>query len=258
MTRTVDDDFPEGLATRYGLARAHNDRLRLLSGAVRPSSLREHFALASLDLALEHHSAIVRCAEAFEFGAAAALLRPLLEAGASAFWFVYAAAVEQIAALSTSPDDSPLVDLPDLRTMAVAIEPTFPAVKVLLDGLKSGGAAKWLHKYTHGGTPQLARRGQGGWHPEEIRLLVLRADIFVTMATSVATLLAPDRELAAYVFEERDRVSQILRERYLVSDMPMQPDALPPAPLLQFGGGPPPMVRPLDYFTPSGIHRTAD
>jgi len=221
-------------------ARDHNHRLRALTAPLKPTTLREHFALAAVDLGLEHHSAVVRCVAAHEFGSAAALLRPLLEAGAAAFWFVYAASVKELASLSTSTDDAPLVDLPGLSAMVLAIEPKFPMVRTLLDGLKNGGPAKWLHKYVHGGTSQLARRTPGSWHPEEVRLIVLRADIFACAASAVGTLLTTDPALSRYVFPARDALGATLSEGYPDVDLPQQPHALPLAPLLACGGGPPP------------------
>lgn len=235
-----DEGWLLALVDQCNEAQEHNLRLRTLIAPLKPKTLREHFALAAIDLGLEHHSAIVRCVEMRAFGSAAALLRPLLEAGTAAFWFIYAASVEQLGSLSTAADDAPLVDLPDLNMMVGSIESIFPAVRTLLDGFKKGGPAKWLHKYTHGGTPQLARRTPGGWRPEEIRLLVLRADIFACLVSAVGTLLTTKPELARYVFTSRDTLGAMLSEGYIAPDIPQQPHALPPAPLLACGGGPPP------------------
>lgn len=128
-----------------------------LAPAIRPCCRRHDFAVCAADLALEHQRAIVRLVEAGELGSAAALQRPLLEASASASWLVYAASDETIMALPTDPNvQSAREDLPMLGELAGDLLPYFPAMTTLIQGLakKGNGAARWLHKYTHGGTPQ--------------------------------------------------------------------------------------------------------
>ena len=104
--------------------------------AVTPCCRRHDFAACAIDLALEHHRAIVMLVEAGELGTAVALIRPLLEASASAFWLVYAASDEKIMALPTEPAvETSDHDIPMLGEMATALTPYFPAIVGLTEGL---------------------------------------------------------------------------------------------------------------------------
>lgn len=166
-----------------------------------------------------------------EFGTAAALIRPLLEASASAFWLVYAASDEQIAALPTEPSvETSEHDIPMLREMAKELTPYFPAIVGLTDGLSTKGSrtARWLHKYTHGGTPQLARRDRvSGWLEGEVILGLLRADLFVVLGASVMTVLSPDDALRRYVFGQRDALAAEVANKFGAIVPGAQPQAHP-------------------------------
>ncbi|WP_425521526.1 DUF6988 family protein [Xanthomonas translucens] len=54
-----------------------------------PPLLRADFARKAIDLAIEHHSSIIGLVMHQHYASAGALLRPLLEAAACAFWFMY-------------------------------------------------------------------------------------------------------------------------------------------------------------------------
>jgi hypothetical protein len=204
------------------------------TGAV---SLRANFAKCAVDLSLEHHSALVRVTEAGEYGTAGALLRPILEAATAAFWFVYAATCDEIRALPTTAIDNPRDDVPGLANMFKVLIPIFPQIQVMADGLRPGGSVKWLHKYTHGGTPQLTRRGALGWSEREVILTLIRADLFSTLATSVETVIAPSVPLSASVFGARDELATEYHTYFGGGPIPPQPHGLPVAPLLADGCG---------------------
>lgn len=183
-----------------------------------PCCVRHDFAVCSVDLALEHHRSIVTLIEAREFGSAVALLRPLLEASTSAFWLLYSASEEHVLAL---PKDSTVEtsdhDIPTLSKMAEALLPDFPAIKVLGDALSPKGnrSARWLHKYTHGGTPQLTRRDKtGGWLEGEIILALIRADMFAVLGASALTIRHPSEEFRGYVFDQRDELGAELVSKF--------------------------------------------
>ena len=148
----MDAESRNIILSRCAESRSQNDRLRALLPEYAPSSLRQDFAWCAIDLALEHHSAYIRLVEAGEYGSAAALLRPILEASTIGFWLVYVAPAEQIQALPRDSQDNPVTDVPMLKEMAEALCPTFPPIQAIVAGFKSGGPAKWLHKYAHGGT----------------------------------------------------------------------------------------------------------
>lgn len=200
-------------------------------------SLRTTFARCAIDLALEHHSALTRVIEAGEYGTGAALLRPLLEASTTGYWFAYVAPCEQVRSMPTTSHDSTEHDIPGLSQMLTALTPTFPAIQVMSQALKRGGAAKWLHKYTHGGTSQLARRVDGGWVEGEIILSLIRSDMFATLAICLETVLAENEPLFQYGFDYRDKLAHELEEKFGVP-IPPQPPGLPDAPLLCDGCGP--------------------
>jgi hypothetical protein len=233
---------PEALQTireRSRQSRQHNDQMRSLMPAGPAPSLRANFARCAIDLALEHHSGLIRAVEAGEYGTAGALLRPALEASTAGFWFVYVASCNAIQTLPTTCDDNPTSDIPGLGEMAYSLLPIFPQIQTLVDGLKKGGTARWLHKYTHGGTPQLTRRVAGGWKEGEVMLILLRSDMFVDLAACLETVIAPNEPLARYAFGYRDELGFELQSRFSASAIPQQPQNLPTAPLLADGCGPP-------------------
>ena len=231
-------DELQKIRDRCKQSRQHNDRLRSLLPMGRPPSLRVNFARCAIDLALEHHSGLIRSAEAEEYGTAGALLRPLLEASTAGFWFIYVAQCGRIEQLPTTPEDNPRNDIPDLREMVSALRPTFPGIKAMHDALQDG-RAKWLHKYTHGGTPQLTRRKASGWTYEEVLLTLIRGDLFSDVGACLETVIAPNEELSRYAFGTRDELGLELQMNFPVPPIPQQPHSLPAAPLLADGCGPP-------------------
>lgn len=169
--------------------------------------------------------------EAGEVGAASALIRSLLEASTCAFWLEYAASDEQILALNVDPaigtsDD----DIPMLQSMSKALTPFFPAILNLTDGLNRKGSrrALWLHKYTHGSTPQLVRRDRiNGWLEGEVILTLLWSDLFAILGASVLTVLSSDSEFRRYVFDQRDVLAEELASKFGIAVPGEQPRAHP-------------------------------
>lgn len=198
-----------------------------LAPTIKPCCRRHDFAVCAVDLALEHHRAIVRLMDVGEIGAAAALFRPLIEAAAAAFWLVYAAADGDVLALPTDPkNEAASEDVPMLGEMATALLPYFPAMATLINGLarKGDGAARWLHKYTHGGTPQLARRDRTrGWTEADVILGLIRADLFAMTAASVLTVIHGDDAFRAHVFGTRDELSKELSATFEIAVPDDQP-----------------------------------
>lgn len=216
-------------------SREQNDRLRAFLLPTPSVSLRMDFARCAIDLALEHHSAFIRLVEAGEYGSAGALLRPILEASTIGFWFVYVAPLEMVERLSQDKQDNPVEDVPMLGDMAKALVSTFPPIQGLVDGLKRGGPMKWLHKYAHGGTPQLNRRIGSGWEEGEVVLSLIRADLFCVLAGCLETVLAPNPQLFAYGFHRRDELAEEFCVKFNAPPIPHQPHGLPEATLLAEG-----------------------
>lgn len=229
----------QNIAQRSLASRQHNDRVRSLLPGGAAASLRVDFARCAIDLALEHHSALVRVVQAGEYGAAAALLRPLLEAATAGYWFIYSAPCSAIQRLPTTSTDNPQADIPGLADMLKSLIPVFPPIQRMSDGLKPGGAAKWLHKYTHGGTPQLTRRAPEGWTLGDALLTLIRADMFSTLAACLETVIAPNEQLASYGFGYRDQLAWELQTSFQTESISPQPHSLPAAPLLLDSCGPP-------------------
>lgn len=224
----MDRESLSTIRRRLAQSRGQSNKVRsLLPGGVAPS-LRANFARCAIDLACEHHSGFIRLVEAEEYGTAGALLRPLLEASTAAFWFMYVASCKYIQALPTTPVESGAADIPDLQDMAKQLLPVFPPIKAIIDGFQKDGRARWLHKYTHGGTPQLTRRGSG-WNEDEVMLAIIRADTFAILGACLETAIAPNPALASYGFGRRDELGEEFGERFSASKILPQPHELPVA-----------------------------
>lgn len=202
-------------------------------------SLRANFARCAIDLVVEHHSALIRVLDAGEYGSGGALLRPIPEAATAGYWFVYVATCNRIQLLPTTSVDNPAVDTPGLAKMLKSLVHTFPQIQKMSDELKRGGNAKWLHKYTHGGAPQLTRRVNGGWVEGEIILTLIQGDAFFTLAACLETVIAPNASLARCAFSDRDELAFELQTKFTTDPIVQQPHSLPIAPLLEDGCGPP-------------------
>lgn len=212
--------------------------MRALMPIESASSLRANFARCAIDLALEHHSGLIRVTDAGEYGTAGALLRPVLEASTAGYWFVYAATCREIQTLPTTSVDSPLADIPQLGEMLKRLTSTFPDIQKLSDGMKAGGTAKWLHKYTHGSAPQLTRRVNDGWTEGDVILTLIRGDMFAVLAACLETVVGSNAQLVDYGFNYRDELALELQTTFAVDPIPQRPHSLPVAPLLLDGCGP--------------------
>jgi hypothetical protein len=234
----MDANSLETIRARAEESRRQNERVRQLLPSGPAPTLRADFARCAIDLACEHHSAIARLVMAGEYGSAAAMLRPLLEASGSASWLLYCASCDFIRALPTdaATAEGRGRDLPQIDEMARDLLPIFPDIKTLSDGLKNRGPATWLHKYTHGGAAQLVRRGPG-WNEGEVMMLLLRADLFAVLASAAETVIAENAELQTYTFGRRDDLGNEIHRLFGVGPVPQQPDHWPP--ILEDGCGAP-------------------
>jgi hypothetical protein len=218
-------------------SRGQLKRVRELLPNTPAPSLRADFARSAIDLACEHHCAIVELVSAAKYGAAAAMLRPLLEASTTASWLLYAADCSYIQALPKNAEtaEGRGRDIPQLEDMLKQLTPTFPGIQSLLEAMRNKGPASWLHKYTHGGAVQLVRRG-AGWQFKEVIAMLIRADLFGLLGATSETVIAPNSDLSAYVFPRRDDLGAEMFRRFGVS--PGQTvERFPPA--LKDGCGPP-------------------
>ncbi|WP_226469888.1 DUF6988 family protein [Luteimonas panaciterrae] len=199
---------PEEIEELEGRLRQAHEHSRELHRMVPPTfrqSVRETLARCAISILLEHHSGVIALIKTAHYASAAAMLRPVLEAGTIAYWLLYAAPTERVQAMALAPLEGAdqNSDTPTLGRMINALAdslPSLPSVRDLADGLgKPNG--RWLNKYTHGGIPQLKRKG-----PDEppfgfsdmIRALI-RADLFALVGSAAATVVYELPELETYV-----------------------------------------------------------
>jgi hypothetical protein len=177
-----------------------------------PERVRFDLARSSVDLAIEHHSSIIKLIGTSKNSAsAAALLRPLLEAGANAWWLMYCAASERVRGLKLAVDGNSTADTPQLEDALKALRLVFPDAGVILDGLKNKGPATWLHKFTHGGILQLHRRSDvDHWSADELIMHLIAADTFALIASAVCARIYDAPQIEEYVRNRRDELGDQL------------------------------------------------
>lgn len=118
-----------------------------------PASPRHRLARCALALALEHHTSIITLSSLGNYSTAAALLRPLMEAGACAYWLVYACPPERLTMILGGQRDTPT--LPKML-QALSKVKGLDGVDALARMLPRQG--RYLDSYTHGGMSQLGER----------------------------------------------------------------------------------------------------
>ncbi|WP_157499002.1 hypothetical protein [Lysobacter sp. Root604] len=169
----------------------------------RYSTERQRIALSAMLLAHEHHSACVSMVSSSHYASAAAMLRPIGEASACAFWTMYAAPKKWLGSLLELKPGSALefkADTPNLDDMITALASSnIPGVK-RLSALRQDPMWRRFHKYTHGGMIQLDRRT----HPQpfdesENRIHLMQADAFLLPAVSLGTVLFNSDELTSFI-----------------------------------------------------------
>jgi hypothetical protein len=218
-TTHLGQESLDAIKVRAAESRAQNDRLTQLMPKRPAPSLRANFARYAVDLAMEHHSGLIRVAEAGEYGTAAALLRPILEAATIGYWCMYVASCEELSVLPTTPFGLQSKDVPRMLPMLRKLRAIFTPIGDLVLAFETDGWAKWLHKATHGTIPQLTRRGRGWTGDEVIGLLVL-ADLFAVLAACLETVIADNTDLAEYGFDRRDALGVESTERFGAEPLP--------------------------------------
>jgi len=181
---------------------------------------------------LEHHQAIGRLFKKGLEGSAAALVRSQAEAVTAAYWFNYIASDDEVVQLPTNPmAEAEKVDVPMLYEVSEKLVALFPPMSRIRDALQSRGpeSLRWLHKYTHGGTPQLLRRPFTlGWTEIEVHHKLLLADLLAGSATQSTIVFRPDLALDAALAEVR-RALDAWRVRYFGGEPTDDETPLPPS-----------------------------
>ncbi len=191
-----------------------------------PATPRHRLARSALALALEHHASITTLSAVGNYSSAAALLRPLMEAGACAFWIVYACPPPLLTMIMAGERDTPTLPkmLQSLRKVA-----GLEGVDRLAEMLPREG--RYLDSYTHGGMSQLGQRDwMTGFSSQRTRHTLMVADMFAVAAAAVATVIYDAPELFQYLGERRDqlRLETIAMSGRTVPDEPWR--AFPKAP----------------------------
>ncbi|UKE73088.1 DUF6988 family protein [Xanthomonas graminis] len=194
----------------------------------RPPLLRADFARKAIDLAIEHHSAIIGLVMHQHYASAGALLRPLLESAACAFWLMYSASSDRVLELEKASRGLSTADTPTLGDMLKSLKGVLPDAEDLRRSMENKGAGTWLHKFTHGGLLQLGRRGNDQmWSEREILTHLVVGDLFLVTAISVGSLAYDAPELGALSFWHRDMLAKESAALQGLQSVPPQASQLP-------------------------------
>jgi hypothetical protein len=119
----MDEQERDAIKRRADESQKQLDTVRSLLPKNTATSLRADFARCAIDLACEHHSAVIQLVRAGEYGSAGALLRPLLEASITASCLLYAVTCDYIRSLHTSVTAGRAPDIPQLERMLDHLHP---------------------------------------------------------------------------------------------------------------------------------------
>lgn len=173
-----------------------------------PADPRARLALASADLALEHHRAVVKLFRRGEPAAAAAMLRVLLDSGFAATYLLHRPTPDEASAMLENPGfyEEGRAYLPlttDMMKELVKLPVIGPIIRVIhKDQLKA------FHKLTHGDVPQLVRRrrSQPSFSAEERHSLVELADLFMLATAYVGAQALQSDVLKSSIIAIRNAV----------------------------------------------------
>lgn len=184
-------------------------RIHQLMPAVEPLSPRHRLVRCSIALAIEHHVSIITLVSVGNYSTAAALLRPLMEAGACGFWLTYVCPPERLGDLLEGRDETPT--LPKMISKLARV-PGLYGVRKLADMLPKEG--RYLDSYTHGGMEQLSRRD---WKtPFDVSRnmhTVMASDMFVLAGAAIATVIYDAPDLFEYLGVRRDQIGDEVSAR---------------------------------------------
>jgi len=172
---------------------------------------RQRIALSAMLLAHEHHSALVGLTKTSHHASAAAMLRPIAEASACAFWVTYVATKDFVSRLNEFKADTPTLDDMIRQLAASKVKP--PDIEKLRDlVVKQDPSWRLFHKYTHGGMVQLDRRTRPEPFSEQENCLhLMQADAFLLPAVALGTVLFCSEELVEFVRETHNLLNAELQ-----------------------------------------------
>lgn len=206
LTREMDVDI---LQDRCKAATEQAVRIRELMPFAEPQSPRHRLVRCSIALAMEHHTSIIALVSIGNYSTAAALLRPLMEAGACGFWLTYACTPERLETLLQGRGETPT--LPKMISHLARV-PGLYGVRKLAEMLPKEG--RYLDSYTHGGMAQLAQRD---WKtpfdlPRNLHTLMV-SDMFAVAGAAIATAIYEAEDLFDYLGIRRDQIGDEVSAR---------------------------------------------
>ena len=192
------------LQARCKIATEQALRIHQLMPVEEPLSSRHRLARCSIALAMEHHVSITTLVSVGNYSSAAALLRPLMEAGACGFWLTYACTAERLEALLHGRDETPT--LPKMINQLTRV-PGLYGVRKLAGMLPKEG--RYLDSYTHGGMAQLAQRD---WKkPFDLSRnmhTLMASDMFALAGAAIGTVIYDAKDLSVYLGMRRDQIAE--------------------------------------------------
>lgn len=194
------------------------------------SSKRQRLVLSALHLAIDHHMSFVALVKLRRYASAAALLRPIGEATASAYWFTYVADNKRLDGILSSEDGRQ--DTPDLDDMIRALASShlrIPGVDILKKLIKEQNPLwRRFHKYAHGGMIQLNRRMEPEtFSNDENSYHLMVADSFMLPSIKLVAAVFANTDLANFC---KDNYKRIAKEVESYGSIVAPEMELPPAP----------------------------
>jgi hypothetical protein len=150
----------EHLNSRIEYSTQHGIEIERLLPKRLPNRIRLKYAHYAISLAQRHHSAITYLVKNNHYPSAQAMLRPLMEAGAIAYWLIYSAPTDLVERMSKAPLEGAQrnEDTPTLNEMVEQLKNSSAALQKIADLyrlLAKKTEGRWLNQYTHGGIAQL-------------------------------------------------------------------------------------------------------
>lgn len=212
------------LQERCKQATVQASRIYELMPVMDPASERHRLARCAVALAMEHHVSIITLVSLGNYSTAAALLRPLMEAGACAFWLVYSCPPESFQLIMDGKRDTPT--LPEM-VRRLARVPGLESVKKLAEILPREG--RYLDSYTHGGMSQIGQRDwKTPFDSDRNMHTVMAADMFVLAGAALATVIYQAGPLFEYLGSRREEIRLEISQR---SGEPVPHDPWRPFPI---------------------------
>lgn len=173
-----------------------------------PRDPRASLSLASVDLAMEHHRAVIQLFRRGQRASGAAMLRILLDSGLYATYILLCLTRDEATVMLAGPNfyEEGRHYLPDTQTLMRSLK-SLPTVGVNIQTIYEKHL-KSFHKLTHGDVPQLVRRRHGGpaFSAGEARNFLALSDIFMLASAYVGAQALQSAFLKEEIISRRSEV----------------------------------------------------